>query len=126
MKLNERSIFLLDGVGALASAILTGIILPVFSHWIGLPLKIIYCLALFPLAYGIFSLSCFWFVKTIKTWMLKTIIIANLFYCLVSSLVIFEFPSLTSLGSLLLIAEIIIIFGVVALETKVYRKYFSS
>lgn len=121
MNLNKRNIFLIDGIGALVSAMFTGLILPLFSQWIGLPAWALYCLAVFPLTYGIYSLSCFWLVKSISPIMLKAITLANLFYCLVSGLVIFIFPEITIWGRLLLAGEILIILGVVAIELRVYR-----
>lgn len=126
MNLNERSIFLFDGVGALVSAVFTGIVLPLLSQWVGLPLWTLYSLAIFPVTYAIYSLSCYWFFKTIRSWMLKTVVIANLFYCVISGIVIFVFPDLTIWGYLFFTGEILIILGIVAIELKVYRKTFSS
>lgn len=125
MNLDKRSVFLFDGVGALVSATFTGLILPLLSQWIGLPLWSLYCLAIFPLIYGIYSLGCYWFIAAIRPFMLKAIIIANLFYCFISSVVIFVFPGLTMWGRLLLTVEILIILGVVVIELKVLRKAFS-
>lgn len=122
--LTERNIFLLDAIGAVVSATVTGLVLPMFSEWIGLPLSFLYFLAAFPLVYGIYSLSCYWFVKAIRPWMLLTIVIANLAYCLISGAVLLAFPGLTIWGGLFLTSEILIIFLVVALELKVYRKAF--
>ena len=125
MNLDKRKIFLLDGIGALVSASFTGLVLPLFSQWIGLPLWSLYCLAMFPVSYGVYSLCCYWFINEIRPSLLKAIIIANLFYCVLSGAVILFFPSLTILGSLLLTAEILIVLGVVAIEIIVYRKAFS-
>lgn len=113
MKLNERNIFLLDGTGALVSAAFTGVILSLFG------------LALLPAIYAIYSLSCFVFIKTIKPWMLQIIMAANLFYCVVSGVVIFTQPDLTAWIHLLLGIEILIVLAVVAIEWTVYRKAFS-
>jgi len=126
MNLDKRNIFLFDGIGALVSASFTGVVLPLFSQWIGLPLWSLYCLAMFPLAYGIYSLSCYWFVKTIRPSLLKATVIANLSYCILSGALILFFPGITGWGRLLLMVEILIILGVVAIELKVYRKAFSA
>lgn len=126
MNLNKRNIFLIDGIGALVSAMFTGLVLPFFSQWIGLSSWALYSLAVFPLIYGIYSLSCFWLVRTIWPMMLKAIIIANLFYCLISGVVVFIFPEITIWGRLLLGGEILIILGVVVIELRVYRNAFMS
>ncbi len=124
MNLNERNIFLFDGVGAMLSATFTGLVLPLLSQWTGLPSWALYLLAIFPLIYGIYSLSCYWFIKTTSPLMLKAIIAANLFYCVISGVVIFNFPNITHWGRLLLATEILVIIGVVAIERKVYRQTF--
>lgn len=126
MNLNERNIFLLDGIGALVSAIFTGLILPVFSERIGMPSWIMHCLALLPLTYSFYSLGCFWLAKKTRPFMLKIIIIANLFYCLVSGLIIFKYIGITGWGRLALACEIFIIFVVVSIEIKIYRNAFLS
>ncbi len=47
MKLNEKNIFLFDGAGALLSAILTGVLLPLYADLLGLSVGVLYILALF-------------------------------------------------------------------------------
>ncbi len=122
MNLSGRSVFLLDGIGALISAIFTGLVLPRLYHWTGLPPSVAYAMVIFPLVYSSYSFGCYLFLKTTKRVMLIAIIIANLFYCFVSTVIIFILPSLTMWGSLILLAEIVIVLGVVAIEFNVYRK----
>jgi hypothetical protein len=122
----EKNIFLFDGTGALFSAIFTGIILPLFSDLIGLPLWILYCLALFPITYGFYSFSCYYLMKKSKAWMLLTIILANIFYCFVSGVLIFKVDSITLWGQLLLAAEILVILVVVSIEMMVYQRTYKN
>lgn len=124
MNFNERNVFLFDGVGALLSSVFTGLILPLLFDWTGLTPSFLYSLALLPFIYSLYSLICYKFSKYIRPWMLKTIIMANLFYCLVSIVIIFIFPDITIWGRLLLAAEIVVILGVVVIEVKVLRKKF--
>jgi hypothetical protein len=119
MKLNKKNIFLLDGIGAAISASFTGLLLPVFSDRLGLPTQTLYSLALFPLVYAIYSLSCYWIIQKTKTWMLLGIVTANLIYCLISGGLIFFYEGITSSGRILLAAEILVILGVVIIEFKV-------
>ncbi|UXR63703.1 hypothetical protein EZJ49_11540 [Bdellovibrio bacteriovorus] len=119
--LNGKTVFLFDGVGALLSLLLTGFILPHFSELLGVPRHILYCLALFPLLYSIFSLSCFFLATRTKLWMLKSIIAANTGYCLISALLIFTYPELTLWGRIVLAAEILVVLGVIAIEIKILR-----
>lgn len=120
--MNERTIFLFDGIGAMLSFLLTGLILPNFSDVLGLSKELIYSLAVFPAVYMVFSLSCYRFVRKIKNWMLLAIILANLAYCLVSGSLLIFHEGLTDLGKYLLSAELLLVMGVIALEIKVYRK----
>jgi len=120
--LNKKNIFLLDGVGAAVSAFSTGLVLPLFSEELGLPPQVLYVLALFPLAYGIYSLSCYRFVKETKPWMLLGIALANIGYCLIAGALIFSYEGLTGWGQTVLAAEIAVILGVVAIELNLYRK----
>lgn len=120
--LNERNVFLLDGLGALASAYFTGQILPRFTLFLGINFSLLKTLALIPTVYAIYSLSIFLFFKKPKPWMLMTIICGNLLYCLVDLGLILFHDRITWRAQALLSAEIIIILLVVFLEYKVYRK----
>jgi hypothetical protein len=122
--LNRKNIYLLDGIGALMSLSLTGLILPYFSTLLGLSEKTLYFLACFPLIYCGFSLSCYFFVKNFKRWMIKTIIFANGLYCLVSGAIIFSLPDIKIWGILLLISEIIVVAFVIAVEVYVLQNYY--
>ena len=122
MNLNRRNIFLFDGLGAIASFVLTGLVLPSFSELLGLPASVLYGWAAFPFVYAIYSLSCYRFVREITSWMLLTVISGNLLYCVVSGVVISSIESITVAGRILLIAEILVVLGVVAIEWTVYKK----
>jgi hypothetical protein len=119
--MNERTIFLFDGVGATLSFVFSGLILPHFSEILGLSKELIYSLASFPAICMIFSFRCYRFVKPIKIWMLLTIILANLFYCLVTGSLIIFHDGLSDLGKCLLSAEIVVVLGVITLETRVFQ-----
>lgn len=122
MRLNEKNIFLLDGIGAILSACFTGLILIRYSLFLGINVSTLQNLALLPTVYAFYSLSCYFFASKTKPWMLLTIIGANLFYCLISlSLILFR-ERITWRGQLLLAAEIIVVLLVVLLEFNIYRK----
>jgi hypothetical protein len=120
--MNDRTIFLLDGIGALLSLTFTGLILPHFSEIVGISKNLIYILAIFPAIYTIYSLTSYFFIKPTKPWMLLTIICGNLIYCLVSCTLILFHETLTFIGKSLFFGEILIVLAVIALELKIYRK----
>ena len=124
--LEAKDIFLLDGSGAVISAILTGIIMPIFYAHIGLPIWLMHSLAIIPILYAIFSISCYLLVKEYKPWMFKAIITANLLYCIITFALIVGYRGLSVLGKTVLFLEILTVIGVVLLEFRVYKKTFST
>lgn len=120
--MNSRTIFLLDGIGALLSLIVTGLILPQFSEVLGLSKNLIYTLAIFPAIFMSYSFTCYAFIKPTKPWMVLTIILANLTYCLISGSLILFHEALTLPGKSLLSGEILVVLAVITLEFKVYRE----
>lgn len=121
MKLNIENIFLFDGAGALLSFLGTGLMFPIFSREFGIPAETFYLLATFPLIYCIYSLACHFLISQKKLWMLKLIMSANLFYCLFSFSTLLRLNEVTSIGRALIAGEILIIFGVVFVEYKIYK-----
>ena len=105
--LNKKTVFLFDGIGALFSAVLSGLVLPRFSELLGLPVEVFHFLAALAGFFMVYSLSCYLFVREAKSWMLSLIISANLFYCMVSIglLIAFREP-VTLVGATALVMEI--------------------
>ncbi len=124
MNLNEKNIFLIDGIGAAFSAFSTGLVLPIFSEWVGLTTGIMYSLATIGLVFSVYSLCCYKLVNRTKPLMLLVIICANLFYCVVAGVIVFAFDGLTLVGRAYFIVETFIILGVIFVEVRVYRKVF--
>lgn len=124
--LNSKNIFLVDGIGAVASLLLTGFMLPQFTNELGISPWTLYGMAIFPFTYGIFSFTCYGILKNRKPWMLLTIISANIFYTLVSTILIFTLSSITIWGRVLLLAEILVVTGVAVIEWNIYQKFFKK
>ena len=120
--LSNKTVFAFDGLGALLSLVFTGLLLPFFSEQLGLPRHVLYSLAFFPLIYAIFSLSYYYLAKETAPWMLKTIIYANSGYCLLSGIVLLTYDGITIWGQAILLAEILVILAVVAIEVKVLKQ----
>ncbi len=120
--LTERTIFLLDGAGAVASACFTGLLLPRFSIFLGLNWSLLKTLAMIPAVYAVYSLSIFLFVKKPKPWMLMTIMCANALYCFIDLGLILFRERITWRAQTLLSAEIVVILLVIFLEYRVYRR----
>ena len=124
--LNEKNIFLLDGFGALLTAVFLGVILPIFHQFIGMPISILYFLSSCGLVYAIYSLSCFFFADSNCKIFLQIIITANLCYCLLTALLVGIFwKELTGLAVAYFVIEILIILVVVWIEKKIFQNKFA-
>ena len=123
MRINQRNIFLLDGCGALLTAISTGIIIPRYFAGVGLSLWILYAMGILAATFAIYSLCCYFLTKQIKPLLLAAIISANFFYVVLAVAVLSIFHELTWLGRAYFSAEIFILIGVLMIEIKVYRNF---
>lgn len=115
-KLPINQLFLIDGIGALVSAVFLGVVLVRLEPIVGMPLYALYLLAFLALIFAAYSLSCYAFNQSNQKY-LRFIALVNGSYCLLTlGLVIFYFKSLTYLGILYFGVEIIIILSLVRLE----------
>lgn len=121
--LRPRNVFLLDGVGAIFSALLLVALLAPFENIFGMPRKVLYTLSIPAFGFAVYSLSCYFI--DVKRWQsfLKFIAFANFIYCCVTfGLVIREYDSLTMLGVAYFLGEIVIIFAVIGIELMVLTR----
>jgi hypothetical protein len=121
--LNSKNIFLFDAVGAALSLVVTGGILPFFSQTIGIPRTVLYCLAFFPLVFGLYSFVCYQ-LPARKAWMLLAIVFANFFYSALSLGLLLLYPGITLWGYLFLGTELLVLSVVIAIEWATYKRHF--
>jgi len=96
-----HKLFLLDGLGAVVSALSLGLLLPYFNEYVGIPRQTLYTLAVPAVFFALYSLSCY-FAK-VERWrlFLRGIAVANLLYCCVTIvLMLSHFITLTGWGLL--------------------------
>ena len=76
-----------------------GVVLPALQPWIGMPLHILYWLALVPVIFAIYSFCCFFgTAHQNRTW-LKGIMLGNALYCVATTfLVLYFFTQMTWWG----------------------------
>ena len=120
---NPKTLFLIDGLGALLTAFLTGVILRKFEDNFGMPQKHLIILSILACIFAVYSMSCYFFVG--KNWrlFLKIIAVSNLMYCVLTAyLIIVLYQQLTILGIIYFIGEILIIIGLVYIELSVSLK----
>lgn len=115
--ISTRSLFLLDGVGAVVSALMLGLVLPAFHEYIGLPVSILRLLGAVALLPAFYSLTCY--RRDAGARWLGPIAIANVVYCMVTFVILLAHQdSVTSLGMLYFIMEMAIILVLAFVEKK--------
>lgn len=113
-------LFLIDGLGALLSAFLLGIVLVRLEPTFGIPVHILYFLATLPLLFGIYDLLCYHFAKTKVGTFLKAIALMNLGYGILSlSLASLHFRELTVWGWSYILVEVVVIYLLAMVEWRV-------
>jgi len=119
MNFTPRQLLLMDGLGALLSAFLLGVVLVKWEHLIGMPRPTLYFLAFLPCLFAVYDFYCYFKInKGLATW-LKYIAYANLTYCLISLILATQHhEQLTKLGWFYFIFEIIIVVGLAIFELK--------
>jgi hypothetical protein len=120
---NPRKLFLIDGLGAFLTAFFLLAILARFQEYFGMPITILYFLSAAACIYMMYSICCYLFVLSKWHPYLKAITIANIIYCCVTfTLVIYFIQSLTMLGLIYFLIEIIVMSSLILLELTVLSK----
>jgi hypothetical protein len=120
MTINPKTLFLVDGLGALISTFLLGMIVARFESIFGMPSHVSWLLALVAGVYAVYSFGSYFFINQNWSRHLKIIAFANLLYCtLTTGLVLYFYHSLTSVGVVYFLLEILIIATLAAFELRI-------
>lgn len=118
-----RSLFLIDGVGALISAFLLGVVLVRFESVFGMPVQALYILAAFPVGFALYDAICYWGVKRNLSLFLKGIALINIGYCGLSVAFLSQHhESLTVLGWLYFVGELLIVIFLSGVEWTLAKR----
>jgi hypothetical protein len=112
-----RRLFLIDGLGAVLSAMMLGFVLVPFNEFFGFPVSTLYVLAALPCVFTVFDAYAYF--KNGKSTMrhLSIISTSNILYCIFSvSMVMFHFVALP--GWIYILLEITIVLIFVLIENK--------
>ena len=124
---DPRMLFLADGLCAILSALLLGIVLVKLEKIFGIPKTTLYLLAIIPCAFAIYDLCCFCIKDIDIPRYLKGIAFMNLLYCCLSIVLAFyHFEKIQIFGWLYIALEIIVIIALAICELKVSVKLKSS
>lgn len=115
-----RLLFLIDGGGALLSAFLLGVVLVRWESVFGIPARVLYVLAAFPVLFAVYDGYAYRRAGNRPAPYLRRIAGANWGYCLVSiGLAWFHRSTITGLGWAYLLGEIAIVIALAGLEWRV-------
>ncbi|MEM1000262.1 MAG: hypothetical protein AAGN35_24630 [Bacteroidota bacterium] len=120
LRRNPRNLFLLDGLGALLSAVLLGWGLPAFPEIIGMPRGTLYVMALVPGLFAVYDLALY--LRNRAPWgqFVRIIARANWAYCVFSLVLIaVHFEELTVWGMGYFVGEIALVGGLAVVEWRV-------
>ncbi|MFK8104518.1 MAG: hypothetical protein AB8G15_18485 [Saprospiraceae bacterium] len=114
-----KQLFLLDGVGAIVSAILLGIVLVQLETYFGIPRETLYLLAALPCFFAVYDFYCYFSVEQHLGKYLRGIAIVNLLYCVLSlGLAFYHYQEILYLGWIYIIVEIMIVVALAMIELK--------
>ena len=115
-----KRLFILDGLGALFSAFLIGVVLVKYEAIFGIPKEVLYLLATIPVGFALFDLSSY-LIKSIHISLhLRIIASLNIAYCFLSLLKAFHHQNtITIFGWFYLLSEIAIVVFLAIMEWKV-------
>lgn len=117
-----HALFLVDGVGALVTAVLVGVVLPTLGEHIGTPRPVLRVLALTAAVFAAYSLACAATRPTRWPGYLRGIALANAGYCLVTAALLVRFSAtLHALDWLYFVGEIVVVSALATLELRVAR-----
>lgn len=120
MNVTAKKIFILDGAGALLSALFLGVILPAGQSYFGIPLEVLRVLAIFPVGFALFDTSCYFASPKNDARNLRIIAGLNLVYCALSLwLAAYHWERLTYLGWLYMAGEVAIVLVIVRMELRI-------
>lgn len=121
--MTPKKLFLVDGIGALVTASMTGLVLPQFIQYIGLGTEILYVLGAIAGIFAIYSLGCFLFLTNNWTIFLRVIAIANSVYCFATlGIIFYYYDQMRWPGIIYFVGEIILVASLIYIELKMTKK----
>lgn len=117
LKSNPSQLFLIDGLGAIATAISHGVVLVSVQHLIGIPENLLYILALVASTFATYSLLCYFIRPKSPAIFIRIIAIANLLFCVATlSMMIYYYEVVLPLGYAYFMIEIAIVTVIITME----------
>lgn len=117
---NPKKLFLIDGIGAILSALALGLVLVKLEKFFGIPSSALYVLATFPMIFATYDMYCYRKKSDKLGQFLRIIAVINLLYCCLSiGFVFYHFDAITAMGWAYILTEILIIITLATIELRV-------
>lgn len=121
---NPKSLFVIDGLGALLSAFLLGIVLVELEPIFGIPRPTLYWLAFLPCLFAVYDFCCYHLFSDNIGVFLKGIAFLNIGYCCLSiGLAIYHHQTITYFGWAYLLIEVVVVMLLSMLEMSTAAKW---
>ena len=120
---NPRILFVVDGLGAILSAFLLGVVLVKLEKIFGIPRTTLYLLSFIPCTFAIYDLYCYCRKTIDLKRFLKGIAYMNLLYCCLSIVLAFyHYQKIKYFGWVYISIEVILLIALASLELKIATK----
>lgn len=118
MKISPKTLFLIDGAGALLTALLVGVVLPRLTE-VGIPNENLHLLSVAGLGLAFYSFSCHFWVRKQASIALAFVAWANTAYCGITVALLYMFSqSLSALAWVYFVGELVVVGALVYVEFK--------
>ncbi|MDX8553835.1 hypothetical protein MK851_09410 [Tenacibaculum sp. 1B UA] len=124
LTLNPKKLFLIDGLGAVLSAFLLGVILVNLESIIGIAPSTLYLLAVLPIFFAVYDFYSYQKIHNELKPFLKGIAILNLLYCCLSiGAAFYHYKTITSIGWIYILVEVSIIIILSIIELTIAKRF---
>jgi hypothetical protein len=120
---NPKKLFLIDGIGAILSAFLLGVVLVKLERIFGIPTSTLYFLAALPILFASYDFLCTRKENDKLGQYLKAIAVINLLYCCLSiGFAFYHLGTITFFGWAYILLEILIVLFLAFIEFSVAKR----
>ena len=119
----QKTLFLIDGIGAIVTALSLFVIAQRFNDYFGMPKNTLTYLSVIAVSFCIYSISCSVSLKRNFTPFIRVIAFANIVYCvLIFGLIMNNYSILTLIGKTYFLIETLIIGFLSYIELSVAKR----
>jgi hypothetical protein len=119
---NPKTIFLLDGLGAMMTGVSIILIKTFFVDYFGMSSDALIYLATIAWGLALYSMTCYFALDDNWRPFLRPLLIANVFYCFLTSWLLIAFAkTLTIFGYAYFLSEMVLISALVYVEVQISR-----